>query len=341
MRERMLRGFALAGLWIFFAVSWLAYSPTLWPAPVGWRSLSTTAHPCGPLGLALAHVSVVLLGRVFSIVLVAALGVLTLATWLKWSRSRQLGMHARLLGIGALGAAVVDLAAAPGTGGVLGRVEIRVLLALMGKAGTTIVVAALVAIVLVRYGGPVFRLLMAHSCPLRQRAGTRRANAGNGLVARDTRAASLVAPGSARNRAGHSSPLLASARWQRCLRFPGGENASSRAAPHRARPRRRSVICSARRRRVSSKCRACFPKASAKSGRASRPRTTPVRHLRSCRISNRRPRPPTTANTWRCRARWKKSSPISALAGESPKCNRDRSSRPTNSSPLPASRSAR
>ncbi|HZL86441.1 MAG TPA: DNA translocase FtsK [Candidatus Krumholzibacteria bacterium] len=169
MRERMLRGFALAGLWVFFAVSWLAYSPTLWPAPVGWRSLSTTAHPCGPLGLALAHVAVVLLGRVFSIVLVAALGVLTLATWLKWSRSRQLGMHARLLGIGALGAAVVDLAAAPGTGGVLGRVEIRVLLALMGKAGTTIVVAALVAIVLVRYGGPVFRLLMRHSGPLRQR----------------------------------------------------------------------------------------------------------------------------------------------------------------------------
>ncbi len=169
MRERMLRGFALAGLWIFFAVSWLAYSPTLWPAPVGWRSLSTTAHPCGPLGLALAHVSVVLLGRVFSIVLVAALGVLTVSTWLAWTRSRQLGMHARLLGIGALGAAVVDLAAAPGTGGVLGRIEIRVLLALMGKAGTTIVVAALVAIVLVRYGGPVFRLLMAHSGPLRQR----------------------------------------------------------------------------------------------------------------------------------------------------------------------------
>ncbi len=169
MRERMLRGCALAGLWIFFAVSWLAYSPTLWPAPVGWRTLSTTSHPCGPLGLVLAHASVVLLGRVFSIVLVAALGVMTLATWLAWTRARQLGMHARLLGIGALGAAVVDLAAAPGTGGVLGHLEIRVLSALMGKAGTTIVVAALVAIVLVRYGGPIVRVIMARSGPLRQR----------------------------------------------------------------------------------------------------------------------------------------------------------------------------
>ncbi len=159
MRERLLRGGALGALFLFFAFSWLTYTPSLWPAPVSWHTLSTTAHPCGPLGLLLAHAAVSLLGRVFSVLLVAALGVVALSILWSWKKQRHLRLQLRLLALAALGTATLELAASDGAGGSVGRLEIQVIAALVGRAGTILLVAALLALLLLRYGTPVLRLL--------------------------------------------------------------------------------------------------------------------------------------------------------------------------------------
>jgi S-DNA-T family DNA segregation ATPase FtsK/SpoIIIE len=84
-----------------------------------------------------------------------------------WPQRRLLRLQMRLLGVALLGTAAVDLAAGQGAGGALGELEVRILHTLLGRTGTTIVVAALVALVSLRYGMPLLRFGAARVAFLR------------------------------------------------------------------------------------------------------------------------------------------------------------------------------
>ncbi|MFQ5600570.1 MAG: DNA translocase FtsK 4TM domain-containing protein, partial [Candidatus Krumholzibacteriia bacterium] len=151
MGERFVRGLALAALFAFLCVSWFVYEPTQWPAPVEWSTLVATSHPCGPLGLVAAHAIVAAFGRALSLLVPVALAVLGFASLARWSRKRTLRLQTRLLGAAGLGVAIAELAAGPGAGGALGRLELGLLGTVLGRIGTTILLAALGGLLLLRY----------------------------------------------------------------------------------------------------------------------------------------------------------------------------------------------
>jgi DNA segregation ATPase FtsK/SpoIIIE-like protein len=170
MGERFLRGFALTALFIFFSVSWVVYDPLHWPAPLTWSSLTSTTHPCGPLGLLVAHAAVLLLGRTLSIVVLFVLALLGFSALAAWPHRRTFSQLGRLLGICAIATAAADLAAGPGAGGLVGTLELQLLGSLLGRVGTTILLAALVSILLLRYSSPVLRPVLTRTGGMQLRA---------------------------------------------------------------------------------------------------------------------------------------------------------------------------
>ena len=170
MGERFLRGFALTALFAFFCVSWVTYDPMQWPAPLTWESLSATSHPCGPLGLLAAHASVVLFGRVFSVVVLVSLGALGFAALWGSQRKPVLRMQGRLYGIAALGTAVAALTVGERAGGLVGDLELTAVNAVLGRVGTTILLATLGSWLLLRFGMPVLRPVFSNSDAMRHHA---------------------------------------------------------------------------------------------------------------------------------------------------------------------------
>ena len=170
MGERFLRGFALTALFAFFCVSWVTYDPMQWPAPLTWESLSATSHPCGPLGLLAAHASVVLFGRVFSVVVLVSLGALGFAALWGSERRPALRLQARLYGITALGTAVAALTVGERAGGLVGHMELLAVSTLLGRVGTTILLATLGSWLLLRFGMPVLRPVWSNADAVRHHA---------------------------------------------------------------------------------------------------------------------------------------------------------------------------
>src|SRR5262249_10466564 len=113
MSERLLRGGAVLAVFLFLCVSWATYDPMQWPAPVPRRTLSSTSHPCGPLGLLAAHAGVRLFGRAASALVLGGLGMLGVGICAGWSRRRVLVLEARIVGLAAFVLAVAELAAGP------------------------------------------------------------------------------------------------------------------------------------------------------------------------------------------------------------------------------------
>ena len=167
--ERVLRVVAFVALFAFVCLAWFLYEPAQWPAPVNWRTLAATPHPCGPLGLLAAHGVVLLFGRVFSILVAVSLGVFGLGLMLRWSRKRILRLQTRIVGVALLGMAMAELVAGDGAGGLLGRLELHLLSTFLGRIGTTILMAAIGGWILLRVSSPLTRPVLAHSGAVRAR----------------------------------------------------------------------------------------------------------------------------------------------------------------------------
>ena len=162
MNSRWLRAILLAALGVFFAASWLTYRPSQWPAPFSLRALFEAPHPCGPLGLVATHASIAALGRVASGVLAVLLGLGAVAAVLAWERRRALRSAAHVVGAMLLLAAITGLVDRE-SGGAVGRLEVELLRALLGRVGCTILLAALGGWMLLRYGTPLARPVVACS----------------------------------------------------------------------------------------------------------------------------------------------------------------------------------
>jgi S-DNA-T family DNA segregation ATPase FtsK/SpoIIIE len=169
MGQRVVRAIVLVALFVFMAVSWVAYRESQWPATLSWRGLSRASHLCGPLGLSLTHASVTLFGRVASAAIPLLLALTAVATLLAWERRRTLGHGARLLAA-ALFVAVLSAWAGDELGGSIGHLELELLRAVLGQAGATILLAAILAGGLLRYGTPLARPVLAHSGIVLERA---------------------------------------------------------------------------------------------------------------------------------------------------------------------------
>ena len=169
MSQRWLRAMVLVALFTFLAISWVAYRPSQWPASFSWHSLFTAAHVCGPVGLLATHGGAALLGRIASLVIPLAIALAAAATILDWERRRALWLGVRLA-IVALFVAVIAAWAGEEAGGAVGQLELDVLRAVLGKAGSTILLAAILAGGLVRYGTPIARPVLAHSGIVFERA---------------------------------------------------------------------------------------------------------------------------------------------------------------------------
>jgi S-DNA-T family DNA segregation ATPase FtsK/SpoIIIE len=167
MGERFLRGFALTALFAFFCVSWVTYDPMQWPAPLTWDTLSSTLHPCGPLGLLAAHASVILFGRVFSVVVLVSLAALGFAALWGSERRHALRLQGRLYAIAALGTAVAALTVGERAGGLVGDLELQVVGAVLGRVGTTILLATVGSWLLLRFSMPVLRPVFSNSDAVR------------------------------------------------------------------------------------------------------------------------------------------------------------------------------
>ena len=148
MGEKFLRGLIVVALFVFVCVSWFVYDPSQWPAPVAWQALMGTSHPCGPLGLLTAHAMVACLGRVLSLLIPVSVAILLYGAMRHWKRQLVIRLQLRLLATALLGVLVAELAAGPGAGGFLGGVELQVLGGLLGRVGTTILLAVIGAALL-------------------------------------------------------------------------------------------------------------------------------------------------------------------------------------------------
>ena len=92
------------------------------------------------------------------------------ATLLNWERRRSVGLGARLAAGTLLVVALAELVGEQGAGGTVGRLELDLLRALLGRAGSTILLAALGTIVVLRYGAPLARPVLQHSGVVLDRA---------------------------------------------------------------------------------------------------------------------------------------------------------------------------
>jgi DNA segregation ATPase FtsK/SpoIIIE, S-DNA-T family len=182
MNSRWLRALLFAALGIYFAASWFAYRPSQWPAPFSLHALLGAGHACGPLGLLLTHATIRVLGRAAAACLPVVLVLGTVAAVLDWDRRRTTLQVARLSAATLLVAAITSLVDAE-SGGIVGRVELELLRALLGRVGCTILLAAIGGWMLVRYGTPLARPVLAHSGAVLDRAHDAQAF-GRGLLSR-------------------------------------------------------------------------------------------------------------------------------------------------------------
>src|SRR5262249_37048003 len=138
-------------------------------ATVSWRALSRAPHPCGPLGLAVTHTGVGLFGRFGATLLPLAIGLAAWATMWDWEKRRALAAAARLVAL-ALFVAVLGSGAGDEAGGAVGRLGLDLLRAVLGHVGSTILLAAILAGGLLRWGSPIARPVLAQGGAMLERA---------------------------------------------------------------------------------------------------------------------------------------------------------------------------
>jgi S-DNA-T family DNA segregation ATPase FtsK/SpoIIIE len=170
MSQRVLRVIVLIALTIFLAISWVGYRAAQWPATFSVHAWFGAAHVCGPLGLAATHAAVSLVGRAAAAALPLGLALAAIAVAWDWERRRGVRAGLQLVAAVLLVAAITELAAGSGCGGAVGRLELDALRALLGQVGCTILLAALGAWTLLRYGTPLARPVLAHSGFVMERA---------------------------------------------------------------------------------------------------------------------------------------------------------------------------
>jgi S-DNA-T family DNA segregation ATPase FtsK/SpoIIIE len=170
MSQRLVRAVVLAALSIFLGMSWIAYRPSQWPAPVSLHGLAGAAHACGPLGLVVTHGATAALGRPGSLAVPVLLGLACAAALLEWERRRSLVLGLRVAAGTLLVVALADLTGGDGAGGAVGGFELDLLRALLGRAGSTILLATLGTVAVLRYGAPLMRPVLQHSGAVLERA---------------------------------------------------------------------------------------------------------------------------------------------------------------------------